>query len=202
MQNHSITVWLEEAKRGNNDAARRLWERYFPDLVALARQKLIGIPQRMEDEEDVALSALDSFCRAADRGRFPDLHDRQSLWRLLSRITHRKAIDVVRRTRTKLGEANVRHLDSSLAENCHVMDCVQDNEVAADMAAIVAEQLHNLIELLPDDELKQIAIARMEGRTNKEIADRLGCKVRTIERRLAYIRVIWKEEAELPDAFQ
>ena len=70
------------------------------------------------------------------------------------------------------------------------------------MAAIVAEQLHNLLELLPDEELKQIAIARMEGQTNKEIAGRLGCKLRTIERRVAYIRVIWKEEAELPDAFQ
>jgi DNA-directed RNA polymerase specialized sigma24 family protein len=199
MQSHSITVWLEELKRGNGDAARRIWERYFPDLVALARQKLRGVPQRMEDEEDVALSALDSFCRAADLGRFPDLNDRRSLWRLLSRITHRKAIDVARRTHTKLGEANVRHLESSVAENGRVLDLAHDNELEADVAAMVTEQLHHLLQLLPDNQLRRIAIARMEGRTNKEIAQLIGRAVRTVERRLAYIRVIWKEEADLPD---
>jgi DNA-binding NarL/FixJ family response regulator len=34
----------------------------------------------------------------------------------------------------------------------------------------------------------------MEGHTNKQIAERLGCAERTIERRLKYIRAIWKRE--------
>ena len=106
MQSHSVTVWLDQVKQGNDEAARRLWDRYFPDLVKLARRRLAGTPRRMEDEEDVALSVLDSFCRAADKGRFPDLKDRHSLWRLLSRTTHRKVGDLVGRARRKVGEAD------------------------------------------------------------------------------------------------
>ena len=50
----------------------------------------------MADEEDVALSVLDSFCRAAQDGRFPDLADREGLWRLLLHKTVHKAIDLAR----------------------------------------------------------------------------------------------------------
>ena len=200
MQSHSITVWLNEVKKGNDEAARRLWDRYFPELVKLARRRLAGIPRRMEDEEDVALSALDSFCRAADLGRFPDLNDRQGLWRLLCRIAHRKVVDVVRRTNTKLGEANVRHLESSLAEGGRGVDLVQDTELASDVALMVSEQLRELLAMLPDDELRTIAIARMEGRTNKEIAAQQDCALRTVERRLGYIRAIWKEEGLASDS--
>ena len=39
----------------------------------------------------MALSAFDSFCRSAEQGRFPDLADRDSLWRLLVVMTARKA---------------------------------------------------------------------------------------------------------------
>ena len=102
---NSISIWLEKVKHGDDEAARQLWDRYFPCLVRLAQKRLAGVPRRLEDEEDVALSAFESFCRAADQGRFPELHDRHSLWRLLSRIAHRKAVDLVRRTRTGFGDA-------------------------------------------------------------------------------------------------
>jgi hypothetical protein len=48
-----------------------LWERYFRRLVALARKKLQGARRRERDDEDVGLSAFDSFCRRAMRGKFP-----------------------------------------------------------------------------------------------------------------------------------
>jgi hypothetical protein len=50
--------------------------------------------RRVADEEDVALSAFDSFCAGAERGRFPDLKDRDNLWALLVTITARKAADL------------------------------------------------------------------------------------------------------------
>jgi hypothetical protein len=50
----------------------------------------------MADQEDVALSAFDSFCRNAEEGRFPHLDDRDNLWRLLVVITARKASKLVR----------------------------------------------------------------------------------------------------------
>ncbi len=193
----AVSIWLKEVKRGDAEAARRLWERYFPSLVRLARKKLSWVPRKLEDEEDVALSAMKSFCRAADKGRFPHVNDRHSLWRLLCRITHRKAVDLIRRSQTAMGDAKV------MGESCFAggasstrqpMAAMAAAETAPDLAALLAEEFQRLLGMLPDDELKTIAIARMDGHTNREIAERLGCAERTIERRLKYIRAVWKRE--------
>src|SRR5260370_2188908 len=93
----SVTEWIGQLKAGDQAAAERLWERYFRRLVGLAGKKLGGNRRRVADEEDVALSAFDSFCRGAGRGRFPLLSDRDDLWPLLLLITARKAADVQER---------------------------------------------------------------------------------------------------------
>src|SRR5215471_8456034 len=93
----SVTTWIEQLCAGDRAGAQRLWERYFPRLVGLARKKLQGLPRRSADEEDVALSAFDSFCRGAERGCFPRLENRDNLWALLVVITARKAIDLRQR---------------------------------------------------------------------------------------------------------
>jgi hypothetical protein len=90
----SVTHWVHELRAGNRAAAQRLWEGYFRRLVVLARQRLAGSPRRAADEEDVALSAFDSFCRGAELNRFPRLEDRNDLWQLLVVLTARKALDL------------------------------------------------------------------------------------------------------------
>ena len=69
----SITAWIDQLRAGDRAAAQRLWQGYFHRLVSLARQKLRGAPRGMADEEDLALIALDSFFRGAEKGRFPQL---------------------------------------------------------------------------------------------------------------------------------
>src|SRR5690349_4606330 len=91
----SVTRWIGSLKAGDADAAQRLWERYFGALVRLAYARLRGAPRAAADEEDAALSAFDSFCRGAARGRYPRLDDRDDLWRLLVVITERKALDQI-----------------------------------------------------------------------------------------------------------
>jgi hypothetical protein len=90
----SVTLWLRQLEAGDPAAAHPLWERYFPQLVHLARGKLRGARLRAADEEDVALSAFDSFCRGVAQGRFPQLNNRNNLWGLLFTLTERKAIDL------------------------------------------------------------------------------------------------------------
>src|SRR5206468_6738159 len=92
----SVSQWLCLLRDGDSAAAQRLWELYFHRLVGLARVKLQGRPRRAADEEDVALSAFASFCRNAEAGRFPQLADRDDLWRLLVTLTERKAFNLVR----------------------------------------------------------------------------------------------------------
>jgi hypothetical protein len=92
----SVTVWIHQLRAGNPAAAQKLWEGYFHRLVGLARAKLRTLPRRGADEEDVALSAFDSFFQGAAQGRFPRLDDRNDLWQVLFLITERKAIDLIR----------------------------------------------------------------------------------------------------------
>src|SRR6516164_9629014 len=58
----SVTRWFGLLQAGDPAAAQQLWERYFRRLVGLARKRLRGAARRATDEEDVALSAFDSFC--------------------------------------------------------------------------------------------------------------------------------------------
>src|SRR5271157_2479085 len=95
----SVTRWLGDLKAGDPDAAQRLWERYFAELVRLARARLGGVSRAAADEEDVALSAFESFCAAVSDGRFPRLEDRDDLWRVLVTVAERKAFDLIRRQR-------------------------------------------------------------------------------------------------------
>ena len=67
----SVTGWIGQLKAGNQEAAQQLWNHYFQKLVRLARARLGGFRRRAVDEEDMALTAFDSFCRGAANGRFP-----------------------------------------------------------------------------------------------------------------------------------
>src|SRR5947208_11944952 len=89
----SVTRWVAALKNGDAAAAQPLWERYHRQLVALARQKLQSARRRMADEEDIVQNAFHSFFQGIARGRFPQLNDRDNLWRLLVVITARKALD-------------------------------------------------------------------------------------------------------------
>jgi hypothetical protein len=110
--NGSVTLWLGALKDGDLAAAQPLWERYFAQLVRLARARLRARPRAGADtdDEDAALSAFDSFCAGAARGRFPQLADRDELWRLLVTLTARKVrAQIQRQRRQKRGGGHVLH---------------------------------------------------------------------------------------------
>jgi DNA-directed RNA polymerase specialized sigma24 family protein len=197
----SVTYWITQLKAGERAAAQPLWENYFRRLLARARHKLAGIPRRAADEEDVALSAFDSFCRAAEQGRFPQLHDRHDLWQVLVVITDRKASDLVQFERCqKRGEGKV--LDEAALDKPHEdaaaspLAEILSREPSPEFAAQVAEECRRLLGLLQDAELQHIAIAKMEGYTIEEIAERLGVVPRTVKRRLQLIRRTWEQELQ------
>jgi DNA-directed RNA polymerase specialized sigma24 family protein len=195
----SVTRWIGELKAGDVAAAQPLWERYFARLVVLARAKLRATrrPGAVEDEEDAALSAFNSFCAGAARGRFPLLSDRDDLWRLLVVITARKACaQVQRRTRQKRGGGQHIVEESALAGDDAGLDVIVGSDPTPEFAAMVAEEYRRLLDALGDDSLRQVALDRMEGYTNDEIAERLGCARRTVARRLDLIRKTWAAEGD------
>jgi len=197
---HSVTHWIAQLKAGDHIAAQKLWENYFDKLVRLARQKLQDEPRRLADEEDVALSAFDSFCQGAQQGKIPQLEDRNSLGGLLVVITARKALDLVNyNRREKRGGGKVRgesvFLGLAMAPEAEAgLDQVIGSEPAPEFAAQVAEGCRRLLDRLEDAELRSIALWKMEGYTNAEIAARLGCVTVTVERRLRLVRSILKQK--------
>jgi DNA-directed RNA polymerase specialized sigma24 family protein len=193
----SDTEWIGRLKAGDPAAARPLWERYFHRLVELAHDRLRGAPCGGADGEDVALSAFASFCRGAREGRFPDLADRGDLWGLLVTIAARKAADLIaHERRLKRGGGKVRGESArGLPEDGgEGFAGVEGHEPTPELAASAAEEFRRLVALLPDEELRQIALAKLEGRTNAEIAGQIRCAIPTVERRLRLIRRLWAEE--------
>jgi len=195
----SVSHWIHAVKEGDSEAAQQLWERYFGRLVRLARSELRHGNRRMADEEDVAVNVFDKFCRAAEDGRFPNLADRDGLWRLLVRMTARQAVDQLRHeARARRGGGDVRG-ESALGHGGQLDDPqaiaqIIGNVPTPEFCATMTEQFDKLMNVLDEPELKELALGKMEGYTNNEMAERLDCSPRTIERRLKLIRVKCQEE--------
>ncbi len=199
----AITQWIEQLKEGDSDAAEKLWQRYFEQIVRLARRRLEGAGRAAADEEDVALSAFKSFCLGAREGRFPKLSDRESLWSLLVAITAHKSTDLIRyENRRKRGGTGVKVFDPDAPRQD--IDAVRLSHIieqrpTPEFAAQIGEQFKLLLTKLDraeDPDLSRIALAKMLGESTTEVAEQLGCVRRTVERKLLLIRRVWEQECE------
>jgi DNA-directed RNA polymerase specialized sigma24 family protein len=194
----SVTYWIHQLKAGDQLALQQLWESYFRRLVALARQRLQGAARLAADEEDVALSAFDSFYRGVQEGRFPRLLDRGDLWQVLVLITLRKAANLANQERAqKRGGGRVRPvsaLPASKEDEGPAFANLVGREPDPAFAAQVAEECRRLLALLRDPEWRAVALWKLEGYTNDEIALKVGRSVPTVERKLRLIRDAWEKE--------
>ena len=196
-----ITLWLGRLADGDPSAVQHVWEQYCQRLFLLARRKLGDLPRRAVDEEDMVLSAFNSFCQAAAVGRFPQLQDRHDLWRILVTLTARKAVRQLRREHAvKRGGGAVRGESFFAAGDSSGelggIDQVLGAAPTPELAAAVGEQCARLLDLLDDASLRTVALLKLEGHTNEEIAAKLDRVTTTVERKLARIRKKWQQEID------
>ena len=192
----STRKWIRRFQAGDSRAAQRLWDKFFDPLVRLAHRHLHRRYRGAVDAEDVALSAFHTFCHGARHGRYPQLEDRNDLWRLLVTITLRKVMHVARdQDRIKRVGVQRAVADDGDAENerAAVNDLI-GHEPSPEFAAQMADEYDRLMRQLGDDELAHLAMWKLEGFTNDEIAAKWGRALRTVERRLQLIRKIWSNE--------
>lgn len=196
MPENSDRSFIDALQNGDEAAAQRLFEEYFLRLVGLARQKLRALPPARGDASGAAISAINSFFQGAQRRAFPRLNDRDDLWRLLVVITARKASHAVRdEHRQKRGGRRVRG-ESVLRGGDSEFEGLQQvigQEPTPEIAAMLRDELDQRLEMLDDDTLRTVVQMKLEGHTNAEIAETLGCVERTIERKLGVIRTIWED---------
>jgi DNA-directed RNA polymerase specialized sigma24 family protein len=189
---------LERVRHGDDQAIADLWDGYFQRLVRLAAKRLPPNLRRSGDEEDIALSAFNSFIAGVRRDQFPDLSGPDNLWGLLITLTGRKANAHLRfHTRQKRGGGEVRgesvFMEGTEQRKAAGIAGVSGRAMAADLSVELEEACNELLEQLPDEQLRQIAVMRMDGFLVDEIAERLELSKRATERRLQLIRRIWSE---------
>ena len=199
-----VTEWINQLKTGDAIAAQKLWEEYFQRMVQLARRKLSHLPRVSADEEDVALSAFNSFCLGAREGQFTQLLDSDNLWPLLMAITLHKSVDLIRgENRQKRGGAVQVATQATSAPGSRPIPVslsdIISREPTPEFAAEMAEQLHKLLTRLDstgDPDLQRIALMKLDGYNTAEIAERIGCVRRTIERKTNLIARLWEKDIE------
>jgi DNA-directed RNA polymerase specialized sigma24 family protein len=196
----SVTHWLRQLREDEASRAEQaLLERYFERLAGVARKHLRSAKRRAADEEDVALSVLDSFFQAARQGRYPELGDRTRLWPLLAKIAACKAIkQSERETAQKRGGGKTRG-DSALGTVSDEIAPLRGDYLGRippgpETIVELKELVDHLLGTLDDATLRLVAQRKLEGYRNPEIAQELDVSPRTIERKLLRIRTLWSME--------
>jgi DNA-directed RNA polymerase specialized sigma24 family protein len=198
----SVSFWIARLKTGDEEAAQRIWERFYSRLASFCRGRIPDAIRRVSDEEDVALSALAQLFDGAAEGRFPQLSDRDDLWRLLLAIATRK---ISRRVqwygRQKRGSDREATRLRGADRDAHneAVDQVADDEPTPETAVLMADACEALMKRLPDDTFRAVAKWKLQSYTNREIAERLGCSLRSVERMLQLIREKWCGEVAGPE---
>ena len=190
MTENSISQWIAGLKNGDPEAAQRIWDRYFPRLCRFSREKLGPMARRAQDEEDLALSAINALCSGAVDGRFRQLSNRDDLWKILIMIATRKAANVHRRPaiRQEHGERDIVQEDGQSWN----LDLLADSPASPAFLDSVDIHCEDLLAML-SEKLRAVAILKLRGYSNEEIAHLRQRGLSTIERYLQMIREIWKE---------
>jgi DNA-directed RNA polymerase specialized sigma24 family protein len=186
----AVTRWLADLRQGDEAAAARLWEHLHRRLLLLAQREVARKAPAGFDAEDVALSAVHTLCQSIQHGRYGDVEDRESLWRLLLVITVNKVRRRVRdENRLRRGGGLTRSDDGG-----ELLGSLASPEPDPQMASMAREECQRLLGSLGSRDLQLVALLKAEGYTDEQVAESLGCTRRTVQRRLALIRDLWSEE--------
>jgi len=185
-----IELW----RKGDQNAARQIVERYVDRLVTLARRRLSQRLASRVDPEDIVQSAFRSFFARAREGRFV-FAEQDDVCKLLVRITLHKTLRQVafhkaaKRDPSAETEQGEHHHETLLA--------VLDGEPTPEATVAFLDQLEHFFNQLNSTE-RQILEMRIQGYSNDEIAEKLGTYDRKIRRVIEHVRAIAEKEGLTP----
>lgn len=192
---HSVTFWFHQLSLGDQNAAGELWKRFGPALERLSRERFGFAFNAVAGGDDLVQSVFFTLWSGAKAGAFDGVSNRDELWWLLIHLARTKALNLARRNRTQRRGGHVNQLGQAAAnshEHDESIDHVPDNrESPPELIVSLRDQLDQALTLLPDDDFRRIALLKLEGHTNEEIADRIGVVKRTIIRKLNLVREKW-----------
>jgi RNA polymerase sigma factor (sigma-70 family) len=185
----SVTVWIGRLKQGEEAALGRLHDRYWPLLVKLARKRLRGSPSRAADEEDVAQAAFWSFFRGLKAGRIPQLENRTDLLALLTHIIACKAVNQIEH------EVGTQKRDAGRVQGDSVLGYLTSHTAPTPLEQSLLNDCYECYVSALPEKLRDFAELYLAGYTHKEIANKLGCVERTVDRKIALVLEKWQAKA-------
>lgn len=195
-----MTGWLRQLEAGDAQAAQSLYERFCTRLQDLARRRIPANIRASYDQDDVAISAFHSLFLGMREQRYR-LDDRSDFWRLLITIAERKISKRVRYEhrdkrdvrRVVRNSMFVRSPYNSTDDDHRGMEVLPGRDPTPEFAAEVAETCEAMLASLPDDTSRKIALLKLENHTAEEMAAKLSCTRRTVQRKLLVIRRTWSD---------
>jgi RNA polymerase sigma factor (sigma-70 family) len=197
----SVTRLIDDLRASDSEirdaAAEKIWSRYAQQLLERARVKLAARIRRRVDEEDVLQSMYKSFFRRLRHGEYA-FKDRRDILNLLVTMTLRKSYDAANRHEREGRDVRREAPGHAAAESGSVVELVSmvpSDGPTAEQTAAFNDALEQLLNMLPDDRVRELVLWKIEGYTNEEVAEKQGCAVRTVERKLSLVRERWLELA-------
>jgi RNA polymerase sigma-70 factor, ECF subfamily len=184
-------------RKGDQDAATALFERYVERLTQLVGAKLSSKMNARVDPDDIAQSAFKSMFRRVREGDF-EFGDDRAFWQLLVTIAVNKV-----RNKVRFAKAGKRDISRDSATggddsyDAYVASCLE-RAPSSDEVVEFEELMEGLFNHLPRREARTLQM-RMDGQTQQEIAAELDVDVRTVRRDLEHLKVRLKEMFEVAD---
>ena len=188
----SLKELMRRVEAGDADAELKLWNQFYEKLLrhVEARIRHGMVPVGLVDEESVTVSVLESVFKCAKKGRLQSVQSWSELSRLLYAMTNRKFVNHWRRATAQ------RRYPGQMPESLPP-DGIQipDDELPGYSLAF-EEQLSRLMDLLPDELHRRIAVLKLAEYTLAEIGEKVDRAVPTVNRKWRTIRKIWADELE------
>lgn len=195
--NSSVTEWITQLRNGHSSACDKLWPFYLKRLTAIIAKKLETSRKGVSDEEDVLIETCEICFRKIKEGNYPNIASRHDLWRLLTKIATRKAIDQIRKSKkgvdkiTSHATQTVHTQESSFELN--QIDNFPGGEPTPEFAAMVADESRYRLSQVPT-KMSEVVKLRMQGFTLKEISEKTGISLPTVQRYLNFVREVWSQD--------
>ena len=178
-------TWLKKLKDGDEEAYGRLYKECYEKTLRLAVKKLtgMGISRAAYDQDDLANSMFRSFWNML-QNRAIDIADQDELWRLLNTILGRKVIKEYHRQKAQKRDQKAQVGESYFArpdEEGFSMDIHAGKEPTPQMILDCQDMLDFL---LSQPDAAELIPLKSEGFSNTEIAEKLNCSTRTVQRNI------------------
>ncbi len=182
-------------RRGDQDAAREIVDRYLDRLLTLARRRISQRLASRVDPEDIVQSVFRTFFVRLKEGQFV-FQDQDDLCKLLMRITLHKTLRQVAYHKAAKRDPSLETPQGS--HHSEQLSALFDQEPTQEATVTFLDQLeHFLTQLRPQE--REILEMRLQGFSNEEIAKKLGIYDRKIRRVIEHVRDIALKEGLSPD---